>query len=129
LQSNKKMPAQMPRKTGTIRDWVDRGPSSKVSRAELMRVLDGFGFIPREGVVVMFRDYDRIRHELMWYRRLWRWIKLRFKKKQLEDLTPEQRARVQHDLAEIDERAVKLTEEKVEAPALKEVYLGQDDDD
>jgi len=118
------MPARMPKKPATIKEWVENAPSSKVSRVELMRVLDGFGFIPREVVVGMFRDYDRIRHEMVWWRRLWRWIKLRFKKKDLEDLTPEQRARVKHELAEIDERAARLTEEKVEAPTLEEVKDG-----
>ncbi len=118
MQTNKKMPARIPtrKKPETIREWVENAPSSKVTRVELMRVLDGFGFIPREGVVVMFRDYDRIRRQMQWYRRLWRWLKLKIpQKKTLADLDPSAREAVRQQLDKADqEQAAKLTEEKVE---------------
>jgi len=122
------MPKRAPQKPVTIRDWHDGMPSAKVSRAELMRVLEGFGFITRDEVAAMFR---RERAERKWHIRLWRWIKLRFKKKNLEDLSPAVRQELQHKLSEIDARsALTPNDEKVReaiqkpSPIAKQVQDG-----
>lgn len=100
----KKMPDSVPKKPMSIAQWHNNMPSAKVSRAELMRVLDGFDFIPREGVVIMFRDYDRIQKERRWYRRLWRWLKLTiYQKKTLADLNPSAREAVRQELDKADQ--------------------------
>lgn len=97
----------------SIGEWHDQMPSAKVSRTELMRVLEGFDFISRDGVVIMFRDYERIRREMRWYRRLWRWLRGQFaKKKRVDELLDRRRQqedelldRKQQELEdEVDER-------------------------
>ncbi len=118
MQKHKKMPARIPKKPETIKEWVENAPSSKVSRVELMRVLEGFDFIPREGVVVMFRDYDRIRRQMQWYRRLWRWLKLKIpQKKTLADLDPSAREAVRQQLDQADEMEAKHADEENEKEA------------
>jgi len=120
------MKEQLPRRQLSIHDWYERGPSSKVSRKELLLVMEGFDFVPRDGIVAMFRDYDRIRIQMRWYRRLWRWLKLTiYHKKTLADLDPSAREAVRQELDKVDEElAAKVTEEKVEAPTLEEVKDG-----
>ncbi len=103
----------------SIGDWHDQMPSAKVTRAELMRVLEGFDFISRDGVVIMFRDYERIRRQMRWYRRIWHWLKLLFERKKPIDELHDRKEQQQEE--EVDERAAKLTEEKVAAPTLNEV--------
>lgn len=95
----KRMPQRAPQKRLSIGDWHDSMPSAKVTRAELMRVLEGFDFISRDGVVIMFRDYERIRRQMRWYRRVWRWVTGRFaKKKPVDELLDRKQEQMEEEV-------------------------------
>jgi len=58
------------------------------------------GFVTRNDVINMLRQYEQARRQHAWWRRLLRWIHGQFfaKKKTLADLTPEQREALRAEL-------------------------------
>lgn len=93
-----------PKRAKTIGEWYDLGPNSKVTRAELMMVLEGFGFVPAEELGKMIQAAFVLERERKWYRRLWRWLKVTvFTKQKLADLSPEARERVRQELDKIEQ--------------------------
>jgi hypothetical protein len=94
---------QHQKKPKTIGEWYDIAPSAKVTRSELMMVLEGFGFLPAEEIGRMVQRALILERERKWYRRLWRWLKATIGVRQkLENLTPEARQRVREELDRAD---------------------------
>lgn len=93
-----------PKKPTTIKEWYELGPSSKVTRAELMMVLEGFEFVPAQQIGEMMQRALVLDRERKWYRRLWRWIKVSiFKKQTLKDVSKDARDRIRAELDKADE--------------------------
>lgn len=72
-----------------------------------MRVLEGFDFISRDGVVILFRDYERIRRQMKWYRRVWHWVTELFKRhKPVDELLDRKQEQMEEEVdqkqAEVD---------------------------
>ncbi|MDH3291557.1 MAG: hypothetical protein OEO17_01705 [Gemmatimonadota bacterium] len=55
----------------------------------------------RQDMIKALQQYERIRRQMAWYRRLWRWLKAQVvtRQKGIDDLTPDQRAALQEQLA------------------------------
>jgi hypothetical protein len=85
----------------TIGQWLESAPEARVTRNELMRVMEGM-VVTRPEIIDMFRQYEEARRQRVWWRRLWRWLKSQVVKPQqsIEDLTPEQREALAKALAE-----------------------------
>lgn len=91
------------RRQPTIKEWHDNGPSSKVTRAELMKVLEGFEFVPAEEVARLIQNGIVLERNRAWYRRLWNWAKVTmWQKKTIADLSPAARAKVRAQLDQAD---------------------------
>jgi hypothetical protein len=88
----------------TIGQWLEAAPNARVTRNELMRVLEGM-VVTRPEVIDMLRDYEQARRQHAWWRRLLRWIRGLFvqPKRSIEDLTPEQREALKKELASMGE--------------------------
>ena len=84
----------------TIGEWLAQAPTARVTRNELMRVMEGM-VVTRPEIIDMFKDYERARRQHAWWRRLLRWIKSLIvrERQSVADLTPEQRELVAQELA------------------------------
>jgi hypothetical protein len=108
----------------TIAAWYKAAPEGRVTRFELMRVIDGMALVNRPEVMQILKDYDQmqaaIRRDQVWWRVWWRWIKATMGRRQsLADLSPAARQQVQDQLdaaAAMDQPEPSESPEKPEDP-------------
>jgi len=110
-----------PKKPQSIGEWYQLGPSSKVTRADLLMVLQGFDFIPAEQIGQLIQNALILERERKWYHRLWRWVKASIgTSKTLKDLSPAARAKVRAelDVADAVDEAVDRAQEPDSPPVV-----------
>ncbi len=105
----------------TIAAWYKAAPEGRVTRFELMRVIDGMALVNRPEVMQLLKDYDQmqmaIRRDRVWWRVWWRWIKATMGRRQsLADLSPAARQHVQDQLAAIPKSTEPVPSETQEDP-------------
>lgn len=105
----------------TIAAWYKAAPEARVTRFELMRVIDGMALVNRPEVMQLLKDYDQmqaaIRRDRVWWRVWWRWIKGTMGRRQsLADLSPAARQLVQDQLDAIPKSTDPVPSEAKEDP-------------
>lgn len=91
------------KKPQTIKQWLDKSPEARVTRFELLRVIEGMHLLNKPELIEFMREYEKARRAHAWWRRLWRWFKSTiYERRTLQDLTAEQRDRVREELDAAD---------------------------
>lgn len=91
------------KKPQTIKQWLDKSPERRVTRSELLRVIEGMHLLNKPELIEFMQEYEKARRARAWWRCLWRWFKTTiYERRTLQDLTPEQRERVRQELDETD---------------------------